>query len=96
VCHKCILEQFSLEYVFYDFLTQFCGRTYNPEEADFFYLPLIRDAEYRTSLDARGPHSRAPSLSEQALLGMLWASHLSFIPFLTTMLHKYRRYNGEE
>jgi hypothetical protein len=27
----------------YDFLTQFCGRTMDPEEADFFYLPVIRD-----------------------------------------------------
>ena len=35
ICQKCILEQFSLEYVVTDFLTQFCGRTQNPEEADF-------------------------------------------------------------
>lgn len=36
-------EQFALEFVVTDFLTQFCGRTMDPEEADFFYLPLTRD-----------------------------------------------------
>lgn len=36
-------EQFALEYVVHDFLTQFCGRTTDPEKADFFYLPVIRD-----------------------------------------------------
>ena len=36
-------EQFALELVVHDFLTQFCGRTLDPENADFFYLPIIRD-----------------------------------------------------
>ena len=25
------------------FLFRFCGRTFNPQEADFFYLPIVRD-----------------------------------------------------
>jgi hypothetical protein len=29
-----------------DFFTQFCGRTYDPYEADFFYLPIVRDVSY--------------------------------------------------
>lgn len=53
VCQKCILEQFALEYIVYDFFTQFCGRTHNPSEADFFYLPLIRDAEFRWSMQQK-------------------------------------------
>jgi hypothetical protein len=71
VCHKCILEQFSLEYIMYDFFTQFCGRTMNPDEADFFYLPLIRDAEYRLTMEDKGPRKRAPSSTEQALLDVI-------------------------
>ena len=41
--HNFTQEQFALEYVVHDFFTQFCGRTADPEEADFFYLPIIRD-----------------------------------------------------
>ena len=26
-----------------DFFTQFCGRTLDPLQADFFYLPIVRD-----------------------------------------------------
>lgn len=65
VCHKCILEQFSLEYIVQDFFTNFCGRTNNPDKADFFYLPLIRDAEFRFTKD------RMPSSAESALLAMM-------------------------
>ena len=69
VCQKCILEQFALEYIVQDFFTQFCGRTYSPAEADFFYLPIIRDAEYRMRLEERGnPKKRNPSPAESALL----------------------------
>jgi hypothetical protein len=68
VCQKCILEQFSLEYIVHDFFTQFCGRTYDPAQADYFYLPIVRDAEFRVALDKR---RRAPSLTEQALLEIL-------------------------
>lgn len=71
VCQKCIFEQFSLEYIMYDFFSQFCGRTYNPEEADFFYLPIVRDAEYRMAMENRGPRARAPSMTEQALLNIM-------------------------
>lgn len=76
ICQKCILEQFSLEYIVTDFLTQFCGRTYNPEEADYFYLPIIRDAEYRVTLDPsnqemKGKNRRASSQTEEALLQMM-------------------------
>jgi Exostosin family len=66
VCRKCIFEQFALEYVLYDFFTQFCGRTSNPEEADYFYLPIVRDIDYRYALQHGG--KRDPSLTENALL----------------------------
>lgn len=66
VCRKCIFEQFALEYVLYDFFTQFCGRTSNPEEADYFYLPIVRDIDYRHALQHGG--KRDPSLTENALL----------------------------
>ena len=55
VCQKCIYEQFALEYVVYDFFTQFCGRTHDPEEADYFYLPIVRDVVFRASLPERHP-----------------------------------------
>jgi hypothetical protein len=70
VCHKCILEQFSLEYIVNDYFTQFCGRTYNPDEADFFHLPLVRDAEFRMAMSI-STRNRAPSASEWALLNLL-------------------------
>ena len=70
VCKKCILEQFSLEYIITDFFLQFCGRTFDPTEADFFYLPLIRDAEYRQSLGSAIINKREPSDSEKAYLDM--------------------------
>ena len=59
-----------------DFLSQFCGRTYNPEEADYFYLPIIRDAEYRVTLDPnnqemKGKNRRASSQTEEALLQIM-------------------------
>ena len=71
VCKKCILEQFALEYIMTDFFTQFCGRTFNPLEADYFYLPLIRDAEYRHTLGSKGAAKRQPSTTEQALLDIV-------------------------
>jgi hypothetical protein len=71
VCQKCILEQFSIEYILYDFFTQFCGRTENPDEADFFYLPIIRDAEYRIKLDSKSGSKRQPSITELALINLL-------------------------
>ncbi len=47
---RCIFEQFALEFVVMDYFTQFCGRTMNPDEADYFYLPLTRDLDYRISM----------------------------------------------
>lgn len=70
ICKKCILEQFALEYIVTDFFLQFCGRTFDPTEADFFYLPLIRDAEYRQSLGSEIMNKREPSDSEKAYLDM--------------------------
>lgn len=70
ICKKCILEQFSLEYILFDFFTQFCGRTFNPLEADYFYLPIIRDADYRVAMQPGG-RGRAPSPTEVALLNIL-------------------------
>lgn len=66
ICKKCIFEQFALEYIVLDFLTQFCGRTYNPKEADYFYLPIVRDIEYRIHLYE--PGGRKPSPIENVLL----------------------------
>ena len=50
VCQRCIYEQFSLELIVYDYFSQFCGRTLDPEEADYFYLPIARDVEYREQM----------------------------------------------
>lgn len=71
VCQKCILEQFALEYIITDFFTNFCGRTHDPATADFFYLPIIRDAEYRLTLDSRSRTKRQPSSTEVALLDIM-------------------------
>jgi hypothetical protein len=71
VCQKCILEQFSLEYIILDFFSKFCGRTNNPDEADFFYLPIVRDAEFRQSMEFKGARNRAVSQTEKALLLLL-------------------------
>eukprot|EP01032_Pedospumella_encystans_P030091 gene30091-33963_t len=45
---------------------QHCGRTRNPEEADYFYLPIVREIDYRIALGNGG--KRAPSVIEEALL----------------------------
>ena len=70
ICKKCILEQFALEYIITDFFLQFCGRTFDPTEADFFYLPLIRDAEYRQTLGGESNNKREASDTEKAILDM--------------------------
>jgi hypothetical protein len=82
ICQKCIYEQFALEYVIYDFFTQFCGRVNDPEEADFFYLPIVRDIEYRIALQHGG--RRDSSMIEKVLLSALekndtrlWREYLS-------------------
>jgi len=65
-CKKCIYEQFALEYVLFDYFTSTCHRTENPEDADYFYLPIIRDVDYRIALSKNG--DRTPSVIESALL----------------------------
>jgi hypothetical protein len=69
VCVGCIYEQFALEYVVMDFFTQFCGRTYDPHEADFFYLPIVRDVEFRVQKLKK--NNKKPTLTEVALLQAL-------------------------
>ena len=91
ICQKCILEQFALEYILFDFFTQFCGRTYDPEKADFFYLPIVRDAEYRFALQHFGPRSRTPSDAEEALLLILEKNDSSLWKNLFKISDKYWR-----
>ena len=97
VCKKCILEQFAIEYILYDFFTQFCGRTTDPEQADFFYLPIIRDAEYRTAMDRRLKNSRAPSPTEQALLLLLEKKDDALWNSVFSVTSKYwKRHSGAD
>lgn len=67
ICKKCIYEQFSLEYIVYDYFTTHPCRTKNPYAADFFYLPIIRDIDYRIAL-SKSNKPRDPSIIEMALL----------------------------
>ena len=69
VCRRCILEQFSLEYILYDFFTQSCVRTLNPDDADYYYMPMLRDAEYRINL--HNNNNRDSSFIEEMILDML-------------------------
>ena len=97
VCRKCILEQFSLEYIIYDFFTQFCGRTYEPSTADFFYLPIIRDAELRWMMQGGSYRDRPPSSAEGALLMLLEKNDSSkFIDYFQVPDTFWRRRNGAD
>lgn len=94
ICQKCIYEQFALEYVVLDFLSQFCGRTANPEEADFFYLPIIREIDYRIALQSG---KRDPSLVETIMLDAIekdntssWKSHFQVTDYY------WKRYSGAD
>jgi hypothetical protein len=69
VCVGCIYEQFALEYIMLDFFSQFCGRTYDPHEADFFYLPLARDIEFR--IQKMKNNNKKPTMTENALIQAL-------------------------
>ena len=71
VCKKCIYEQFSLEYIIYDHFMQHASRTYDPNKADFFYLPIIRDVDYRIALNSKKKKQRDPSEIEVALLNAI-------------------------
>lgn len=94
VCQKCMLEQFALEYIVSDFFTQFCGRTLDPSEADYYYLPLIRDAEYRVSIDTKRSDKRQPSLTEEAILDILEKSESSKWMKLFNITDKFWRARG--
>jgi hypothetical protein len=95
VCVKCIYEQFALEYIIYDYFTQFCGRTFNTEEADFFYLPIIRDVDYRIALSQNG--NRASSPIETALLEAIEKQNTTTWKSVFNVTDKYwNRYQGAD
>lgn len=95
ICKKCIYEQFSLEYIVYDYFMNHCARTANPEEADFFYLPIIREIDYRIALSNGG--QRAPSIIEEILLDALEKNEFSkwSAVFNVTSEH-WRKNNGSD
>mmetsp|Transcript_28061 Transcript_28061/g.47194 ORF Transcript_28061/g.47194 Transcript_28061/m.47194 type:complete len:683 (+) Transcript_28061:66-2114(+) len=96
MCKKCIYEQFSLEYIVYDYFTQHCGRTSNPEEADYFYLPIIREIDYRIAL-TRGRGNRKPSAIESALLAALEEYDFTRWHEVFNVTDRYwRRHNGSD
>lgn len=95
VCKKCIYEQFSLEYIVYDYFLQHCGRTNDPMEADFFYLPIIREIDYRIALNSGG--NRAPSQIEEALLDAIEKSDYSKWLNIFNVTHDFwQRTNGSD
>lgn len=95
ICKKCIFEQFSLEYIVYDYFMQHCGRTQNPEEADYFYLPIIREIDYRIALGNGG--KRAPSVIEEALLDAVEKNDLQKWGAVFNVTDKYwRKGNGTD
>ena len=92
VCKKCIYEQFALEYVVHDFFTQFCGRTNNPEDADYFYLPIVRDIDFRVALP-----NRSPSLIENVLIEAIEKNNLApWTAYLNVTEKYWRRNNGAD
>lgn len=95
ICKKCIYEQFSLEYIVYDYFTQHCGRTRNPDEADYFYLPIIREIDYRIALSNGG--QRAPSIIEEALIDATEKNDLQKWGSVFNVTDKYwQRGNGSD
>jgi hypothetical protein len=95
VCKKCIYEQFALEYILYDHFLTHCGRTWDPEEADYFYLPIIREIDYRIALSSSG--NRAPSLIEDTLLSALEKQDMTKWIEVFNVTDKYwRRSNGSD
>jgi len=94
VCQKCIYEQFALEYIVHDYFTQFCGRTYNSDEADFFYLPIVRDIEYRIALQTG---KRAPSETDSLLIEALEKKNLKpWSRYLNVSAKYWTRNNGAD
>ena len=97
ICQKCILEQFSLEYIIEDFFINTCARTLKPSEADFFYLPLLRDAEFRTHVYERRKQARAPSTAEKALLDLLEKNDSRrFVRTFNTSASRWYRHRGAD
>ena len=95
ICKKCIFEQFALEYIIYDYLLQHCGRTSNPAEADYFYLPIVREIDYRIALSNGG--KRAPSIIEEALLDAIERNDFSKWTSTFNVSSEYwRRNNGSD
>lgn len=92
ICRKCIWEQFALEYIIYDYFTQFCGRVYNPNHADFFYLPIVREIDYRIGLYQKG--GRDPSLIERILLNAIEKNDTSLWKQSFNLTDKYWHRNG--
>lgn len=97
ICQKCILEQFSLEYIIEDFFINTCARTLIPSQADFFYLPLLRDAEFRTHVYEKRKQARAPSMTEKALLDLLERNDSRrFERTFNTSANRWNRYRGAD
>lgn len=95
VCTKCIYEQFALEYIIYDYFTKFCGRTYNPDDADYFYLPIIKDIDYRIALAKNGNRQSSPI--EQALLDAIEKNNLTLWKEVFQVTDAYwKRNNGAD
>ena len=97
VCKKCIFEQFALEYIVQDYFQQHCGRTNDPAEADYFYLPIIRDLDYRIAMAAGGRNGRVSSPVEQALLNALEKQDLNLFSTVFNITDTYwKRNNGAD
>lgn len=95
ICKKCIYEQFSLEYIVYDYFVKHCARTTNPAEANFFYLPIIREIDYRIALSNGG--QRAPSIIEEALLETLEKNeYKKWYEVFNVTSEYWRRNNGSD
>ena len=95
VCRGCLLESLSLEYVMYDYFTTFCGRVKNPNDADFFYLPIAREIEYRIELKKTG--NRLPSPTERAILeAMEKNSFYKWKEVFNVTDYYWRRRNGAD
>ena len=100
VCQKCIMEQFALEFVIMDFFTNFCGRTTNPVEADFFYLPIARDVEYRMNIYGSNGNNnkggrRAPTRIDTVLIEAMEKNNMDpWKEYLNITDKWWNRYQG--
>ena len=83
-CRRCLMPQFALEYVLFDFFSKFCGRTTNPDEADYYFVPLVPDIEARPWLYRSSVESRIDSRLDTILMEAIefnnmnpWKHHLA-------------------